>query len=160
MPRPTVPEFLPTVANLKYWKIPGVEFKCFGPMYTPKHTRFHWQAMSSKQSIGLKHQISMDRYHARLAESPKTLWWNANSNAVVAKKVVRSWMSRRLRDAMRAALKTHGLDHLGRAVGPEARPISGTLQLHALGHLATAKFVDVQKEAELLVEHVKRQNKR
>lgn len=146
------PLFSQTV-RLPFSKIAGIN--TFGVMYSRKCVPFFWSSAALNDRRKVTYEQMQDRFQARLAQGSEVLWWNVSSNTVVAKKVVRSWLSRRLRVAMRNALKSKGLDEHGRATQAGATPIAGTLQLHALGPLVMAKMVDVQREAERVVDHIR-----
>ncbi|MCJ1476041.1 Chitin synthase, class 5 [Lambiella insularis] len=74
------------------------------------------------------------------------------------KKVVRSWINRRLRRAVVEALRANGFDAEGRLAGGEdgdPRPgIKGTLVVHAQSAAQRAKFVQLKTQIELIVKEI------
>jgi hypothetical protein len=115
----------------------------------------------------------------RIAEArPKTgLWWHVATGPNTSKRrVVRSWVVRRLRNAFRETLRERGVDEDGK-INPRAHKgvdeglrasnrkgirealergeeveIKGSVKLHALAPIVTAKFVDVKTETGIIVE--------
>lgn len=115
----------------------------------------------------------------RIADArPRTgLWWHATAGPNTSRaRVVRNWVMRRLRNAFRETLRERGLDENGK-INPRAHKgvdeslrasnrkgirealargeeleITGSIKMHALPSIVTAKFVDVKKETASVVD--------
>lgn len=111
------------------------------------------------------------------ARPRKGLWWHATAGpATSSTRIVRNWAMRRLRLAFLETLRERGVDEDGKinprlhkhvdesirashkkgirealARGEEVE-ITGSLKLHAMPAIVTAKFVDVKRETGVLVD--------
>lgn len=128
--------------------------------YTPSHHPLPLAGAILKDRQHVLYLPTRKRWESR---SKDTLWWNVNSNTLSLKRTVRSWCSRRMRTALVEALKSYGFDANGRLLGggPDGpKPgLRGTMAIAALPCLATTKFPEVQTQAGLLVQALKRRMK-
>ena len=93
---------------------------------------------------------------ARYDSRPRIgLWWGVTSNTMTGVKVVvRRWSSRRLRHAIREALKERGFDEDGKSlVGGD---LTGTLEVDTREGIVKARFEDVKREAGLAIDYVEK----
>jgi RNase P protein component len=89
-----------------------------------------------------------------------SLWWLVVCrNDTYPKAVIRQHQKRRLRNAFRDALKTHGWDSEGRSVpsiGPPSPPLTGTIQLVVRPDMGNVPFVTLQKQCSAVVDELLR----
>ncbi|MCJ1393129.1 hypothetical protein MMC18_006001 [Xylographa bjoerkii] len=126
--------------------------------YSPMHSPPFVAATILSDPTHILYPQTKQRYDTR---SQETLWWNVTSNTMpIKKRVVRSWNNRRMRRAVIEALETYGLDVEGKLaagkVEGRAQGLKGTLIIHALPDVLSAKFVDVKLQMELLVKELVR----
>ncbi|KAL1993747.1 hypothetical protein VTN49DRAFT_2416 [Thermomyces lanuginosus] len=91
-----------------------------------------------------------------------TLWWRVEVGHLPFKKVVRTWIARRMRQAFRTALYQQGFDAQGRPLPaaeiqgkeiPSRRSgIAGTVAITATDKTKKASDVQIQKEMNAVVE--------
>lgn len=97
------------------------------------------------------------------------LWWHSTNGVDISKSgCVRTWARRRLRQAFVEELKAKGYDETGKLVDATAMQeridvmnivrlgrsvnLTGSLRMHGVGPLISAKFVDVKKEVRGIVD--------
>ncbi|KAF2277622.1 uncharacterized protein EI97DRAFT_299478 [Westerdykella ornata] len=140
--------------------------KFFNFNYSPGHTTF------------IIHHVVQDFYHplytvrqrAMKEREKKGLWWHVTVGPNTSRaRVVRSWARRRLRNAFLDTLKEKGVDEDGiilkaaEGVGPhttikamlekgERVGITGSVKMHALSGIVPAKYVDVKRETDMVVD--------
>ena len=106
------------------------------------------------------YESTKQRYETRSKDS---LWWSVVVNHMNEKRVLRSWIKRRLKRAFVAALAARGLDENGRAPDePLSRSdmvsLKGTLEILALTPVIRAGFAVIQHDTGLIVDEIIRQN--
>ncbi|KAH8811519.1 hypothetical protein F5884DRAFT_278495 [Xylogone sp. PMI_703] len=133
-------------SSLKY--IGGVKsFVCrFAPhpAYSALATRILDQQYHPLQEKLLK------RYTSRT----DTLWWSCLSFKTVGKRVVRSWLARRLRICFIEALRREGFSRDGSRLNDQKPPLYGTAQLSPDISMVHLSNVELQKEADVAVKHI------
>lgn len=92
---------------------------------------------------------------------PKTLWWRVYSGLKVSPKAtVRNWCRRRMQVAFVEALREHGYDRHGRAVGDGNRVpcppegLVGTLDIHVNANVIPESYLSVREEASRILDGV------
>ncbi|KAF2745821.1 hypothetical protein M011DRAFT_389951, partial [Sporormia fimetaria CBS 119925] len=133
---------------------------------------------STSYQTFITHFVNEERYHPLntlrrriLAEREKKgLWWHVTVGPGTSKaRVVRTWVRRRLKNAFHESLKERGVAVDGkivdavRAAGPDSTiqkliekgqqvSLTGSIKLHGLEPMVSAKFVDVKKATGGLVD--------
>ncbi|EEH16429.1 hypothetical protein PABG_06516 [Paracoccidioides brasiliensis Pb03] len=94
------------------------------------------------------------------------LWWSASAHGEVSseKSVIRTWCTRRVRTAFRDALRAHGYDDCGRRMPDIERKdgvpqsqlevLKGSLELHVRLAVKEAKYTDLVRQSERVVESI------
>ncbi|OCL02636.1 hypothetical protein AOQ84DRAFT_254763, partial [Glonium stellatum] len=148
----------------------------FTAQYSSQH--FLWYASNSILSDP-KHPLYIATLRRFKTADRSGLWWTAAGTlAVSKKKVVRSWVARRLRNAFVEALESRGFDRDGKRMvnsvkedgkrGGEAhnpvmqavrrvdepKNLTGTLRIQSNPIILTAKFDAVKQEAGQLVDEL------
>jgi len=139
-----------------------LKFCALVPSYSPKYT-----------SVYAWSQVLNDRCHPLFKKTIRNyerrdysgLWWSATTSSHKQKRVIRSWVCRRVRQAFCEALESRGLDKYGKAlvVAPAAGfsnakrtkklpDLYGTLRIGASEQTATAKYEELRKECDVLVD--------
>jgi hypothetical protein len=151
----------------------------FSKLFRHRFQYFHLNADSSYKTFITDHILS-DYYHPfharqkqKLASRDRSgLWWHVTVNSRSSStRVVRSWLRRRLRNAFLESLKEKGVDEDGKLICDERvyrhtgvlgeklaqgqkLELKGSVNLQALKPLVTAKFADVRKETDTLVQRL------
>ncbi|KAI9838900.1 MAG: hypothetical protein M1819_004108 [Sarea resinae] len=99
------------------------------------------------------------RYDAR---DPNSLWWNVYTNiAVSPKRVVRSWLNRRTKNAIVEALKVRGYDADGRSISGEdvgTSNLRGSMNILTKLPMIVADFETVKEQAGQVIDRVQQLN--
>ena len=95
------------------------------------------------------------------------LWIACTSNTMPGSRVVRSWTTRKMRQAIVDALKSRGFDRKGRRLKKSAGPgqgidggrvlpelLAGTLSIETLPLIRETKYEEVQRQADTVVNEV------
>ena len=95
------------------------------------------------------------------------LWITCTSNTMPGTKVVRSWTTRKMRQAIVDALKSRGFDRKGKKLKALAEPgqgidgghvvpelLSGTLSIETMPLIRETKYEEVQRQAAMVVNEV------
>ena len=95
------------------------------------------------------------------------LWITCTSNTMPGTKVVRSWTTRKMRQAIVDALKSRGFDRKGTKLKTLAEPgqavdgghalpelLSGTLSIETMPLIRETKYEEVQRQAAMVVNEV------
>jgi hypothetical protein len=137
----------------------------FGLYWSANHETFiiHWAAKDANHPMAtLRRRVMGER-------EKKGLWWHVTVGINTSKtRVVRSWVKRRLRNAFLEALKERGVAEDGKIVNPskllqsqsiiraieqgQQVALTGSVKMHALADIVTAKYVDVKEETSALVD--------
>ncbi|KAF2737516.1 hypothetical protein EJ04DRAFT_510174 [Polyplosphaeria fusca] len=147
-------------------KIPKQNFTCFHLLLNSSYKAFKLHPFLKD----VQHPLNPVYQRKRDARDQTGLWWHVTVNSKSAKKkVVKSWLRRRLRNAFIESLKERGVDEDGKLVcdakgykhtgilgqmleqGQELS-LKGSLNLQALNPLVTAKFADVKKQTGKVVD--------
>lgn len=139
-----------------YLRVPGLNL--FSVTYDSRQQ----PAFASQTILDNPGHVLHEATLAKLAKrDPESLWWNASSNKINAKKVVRTWCSRRLRIAFTKALEAKGYDREGRPQGLSSEALRtgkiglrGSLQLLGSEKLTTAKFSEVEEQTEAVLNSI------
>lgn len=110
------------------------------------------------------HPIRPKIAHMYANRDPNTLWWRVQTNGLDHKRVVRSWVARRVRNAFRIALRDRGYDGDGRRIYQStdtAEPASqqepglkGSVEIVVRPESIKEKFTEVLQESNSLVDTV------
>lgn len=105
------------------------------------------------------YEPTRQKYESRSKDS---LWWSIVVNHMNEKRVLRSWINRRLRRAFVAALANRGLDDNGRAPDESLSrsdrvSLKGTLEIFALPQVIKADFAMIQHDTGIVVDEIIRQ---
>lgn len=84
------------------------------------------------------------------------LWWSCLSFKTAGKRVVRSWLARRLRICFVEALKKEGFHRDGNRLNDQKPPLHGTVQLSPNTSMVDMSNEELQKEADLAVKYIMR----
>ncbi|KAF2810085.1 uncharacterized protein BDZ99DRAFT_462699 [Mytilinidion resinicola] len=131
------------------------------PSYTTKYSSVYaWNQILDDRSHPL-YGTTVRRYKQR---DTSGLWWSVTTPTHGKKRVVRSWVCRRIRQAFREALEARGLDKDGKGVAgtggagsnDKARRqkllnLYGTLRIGAHDQASTAKYEELRQECDVLV---------
>lgn len=144
-------------------------FQYFGYNYSDEYKAFIHQFIQEDRD----HPLWLLRRRAAAQRPKKGLWWHVTTDKTAGpKRVVRSWVRRRLMNAFSTALKDRGVDEHGKllpAVGKEEKyrrspvflemekrgeevSLEGSMRLHAEKSMLTAKYVDFKKEVDAVVD--------
>ncbi|KAF2201347.1 hypothetical protein GQ43DRAFT_349635, partial [Delitschia confertaspora ATCC 74209] len=140
-------------------------FECY---YQPAYKYFFPNNIVNDRT----HPLHIAGLRKRRDRPKEGLWWIVSVGSATSKaRVVRSWLRRRLRNAFIEELKNRGFDENGKGIvmsrraqgegggavmeevdkAQGMRELRGSLRLHAISPLITAKFEDVKKETAFVV---------
>ena len=129
-------------------KLPSLTFcrMFYSPLY---HPAYNTRLFLDDKTHNL-HLPTVARHASRCQTG---LWWRVSPNFMGSRKVVvRRWCARRMRHAIREALKERRFDEQGMALA--GKNLKGTLEVHTLDSIVKAGFEEVKGEAAMMVEHV------
>ncbi|KAF2499291.1 hypothetical protein BU16DRAFT_523794 [Lophium mytilinum] len=137
----------------------SLKVRAIKPTYTTKYSSIYAQNQILGDRSHPLYKKTIRRYEQR---DTSGLWWSATTPTFGKKKVVRSWVLRRIRQAFSEALEARGLDKDGKpeaGIGNEAHEqkllsLYGTLRIGADDRASTVKYEELRKECDELVSAV------
>lgn len=90
---------------------------------------------------------------------PNCLWWTCMTQKIGAKSVVRSWLSRRFKVALKEVFEQAGYDRDGRALKDGSQNLRGCLKMFPTRASITANFEDIKTELKEVLNLVERYSK-
>jgi len=132
---------------------------------SPTHKISYAASNVLKDTSHVLHAPTRQRYEALLNgtydERQEGLWIMFTSNPMDSKKVVRSWVKRRVALAILEELKRRGFDQKGRRManlegGPVPDVLVGTVDIEVLKKCIEAKHEEVRRQAGLVVQEILR----
>jgi hypothetical protein len=138
--------------GFRYLKISGLKY--IQARYHPRNVPFYIAQAIFDSNDHAKYLQTVKRYDEM---KQGILWWTAyQMPASAAKKVVRSWVKRRVKNAFKEALEANGIDSNGVSkVSGKAR-MAGTLELHANKATVTVDYETLKQQLDLLVKAMAR----
>lgn len=129
----------------------------FSKSFQLRFRKVHAFSMTAGTGRDLASNIGPDRFTRRWKERTDTLWWNViGFKSVAPKRVLRSYMARKVRVAFVEALKKRGVAPDGSWIDAEAqqtrKPVFGTAHMSPTIEVLTTKMEDLLLEMDKAVD--------
>ena len=146
-------------------RLSKLQLKTFKVSYSPTYTNFILNHIATNPS----HPLYISQRRRKQGHRKEGLWWHATNATDISKSgCVRTWARRRLRQAFVEELKAKGYDETGRLVDSTAMQdrrdvmnvvrlgrsvdLTGSMRMHGVGPLISAKFETVKDEMRGIIE--------
>jgi len=129
--------------------LPGVNALC------AKYTKKYAYASTASKSLENPEAALYPKYEKRWQARQEPLWWNASTWKDFAnKKVVRSWVARRVRQAFVESLKKRGYTQDGSRINGLGKPLVGTAQFFPQRPILKTKFNDLVLQTDSVLQAI------